>query len=867
MYTRSAAGIRLRYVTLVAVVVMALVLGLVTAVQRARSSAAPEVVDAGAPVAESGATIDALPTVQINGVVWSQAVSGNTVYAGGAFTSARPAGSPAGTNETARRRLVAYDITTGAMTSFNADLNSTVRAVAVAPNGTVYVGGDFTRAKGAVRYRIAAYTPSGNLISTFAPNINGTVRALAATNDTVFVGGDFTTAEGVARNRLAAFTTDGWLTSWDPSADDQVFTMVLTPSADRVVAGGRFTTLGGVANYGMGAISTQNAATKLSFEANKVIQDAGPNGAIWNLSSDGKGVYGAGYDYGTGANFEGSFSADLTTGAIRWLEDCHGDSYSAFPLGGAVYTVSHAHDCSTIGGFPQKVYWHRALAFTNEATHKVIPTTAGSMYKSFTGQPAPTLLSWYPLLEPGKYTGQGQAAWNISGNSKYLTLGGEFPMVNGTAQQGLVRFAMRSVAGNPQKHGPELAGSALNPTLSSTADNTVKVTLPDNWDRDNHSLTYKIVRDGDTANPVYTGTATTDFWNLKTQTWTDAAAPAGTRKYRIYWLDSALNTSSSSEVSVTVKGVANPGGGGEVNSPPKAVFSSTVSALKVSVDASASTDADGTIVDYSWDFGDGKSGSGKITSNTYTAAGTYSVVLTVTDDKGSKNSTSKSVTVADDTPPPPPPPPGRLAADTFTRTATNSFGTADTGGAWSAVNSPSALAVDGSVGRITLAKGGSGGAVLNSASALDATMTMDTSLTQVPAGGSVYLYVGARKIDASSYRAKLIIATNRSVQLRLVSVVNGKETMLSSTTVTGYTFTVGSAIRVKLSVAGSGTTTLRAKAWDASKAEPASWMLTSTDSTAVLQQPGGLSISGYNSGNSTNPPAVVLVDNLSATAD
>ena len=54
-----------------------------------------------------------LPTVQINGVVWDQQIVGNTVYVGGEFTTARPAGAPAGTDEVARNNMLAYNLSTG----------------------------------------------------------------------------------------------------------------------------------------------------------------------------------------------------------------------------------------------------------------------------------------------------------------------------------------------------------------------------------------------------------------------------------------------------------------------------------------------------------------------------------------------------------------------------------------------------------------------------------------------------------------------------------------------------------------------------------------------------------------------------------
>ena len=86
--------------------------------------------------------------------------------------------------------------------------------------------------------------------------------------------------------------------------------------------------------------------------------------------------------------------------------------------------------------------------------------------------------------------------------------------------------------------------------------------------------------------------------------------------------------------------------GAGVNVAPTADFSSTVAKLKVSFDASASADSDGTIAgsDYVWDFGDGSTGTGKTPEHTYTNAQAYDVKLTVTDNGGKSTSVTKSVT-------------------------------------------------------------------------------------------------------------------------------------------------------------------------------------------------------------------------------
>src|SRR3954447_5261668 len=86
----------------------------------ARADSAP--VDPTSPSSPTTVSADPLPTVQIDGVVWSQVVIGKPVYAGGKFTTARPAGAAPGVGTTTRNNLLAYDIRTGQLvTSFAPD--------------------------------------------------------------------------------------------------------------------------------------------------------------------------------------------------------------------------------------------------------------------------------------------------------------------------------------------------------------------------------------------------------------------------------------------------------------------------------------------------------------------------------------------------------------------------------------------------------------------------------------------------------------------------------------------------------------------------------------------------------------------------
>jgi PKD domain/Phosphoesterase family len=79
---------------------------------------------------------------------------------------------------------------------------------------------------------------------------------------------------------------------------------------------------------------------------------------------------------------------------------------------------------------------------------------------------------------------------------------------------------------------------------------------------------------------------------------------------------------------------------------PSAVFSSSCSGLSCVFDGGGSSEPGGSIVGYSWAFGDGGSGSGVSVSHVFGSAGSYPVTLTVTDGSGVTASVTHQVVVA-----------------------------------------------------------------------------------------------------------------------------------------------------------------------------------------------------------------------------
>ena len=543
---------------LAATTVLAVALTGIATAQSAQADTVP-----ADPTTPATVAADALPTVQIDGVVWSQVVVGTTVYAAGSFTTARPAGAAPGVDTVPRHNLLAYNIETGELIdSFAPNLNGQALSITSSPDGSrIYVVGDFTQIDGQWRVRAAAFdTATNTLVGSFRPTLGATGLTVAATNDTVYIGGNFSSVASapggtlVPRAHLAAFdATTGALEGFSADASAPVTALAMTYDLGKLVVGGRFTALSGSAAIGLGAVDPTTGG-RVPFPASDYIHNSGTRSTITSLYADSTGVYGTGYRLGGGGDMEGSFRADASSGELVWIADCHGDTYSVFRKGDVIYSVGHAHYCGNIpGGFPQTEPWdfHHVSAFSVEPTSTNSPDIYN--YGDHPGTPAPTWLDINPQFYTGSYTGQGQAGWSVAGNDDYLVIGGEFPGVNGAAQQGLVRFANTDIA--PNRQGPRLSGADFNLRVASDAAGTAEIHWSPNWDRDNETLTYRLYRGSEATAPLSERTVSARPWERASMGFTDSGlSPGSTQQYRVTVTDPYGNIARSNWVTVTVSG-------------------------------------------------------------------------------------------------------------------------------------------------------------------------------------------------------------------------------------------------------------------------------------------------------------------------
>ncbi|MDQ6630665.1 MAG: hypothetical protein M3Y82_02780, partial [Verrucomicrobiota bacterium] len=136
-----------------------------------------------------------------------------------------------------------------ALDGFDPNANDAIRVVVLQPDGKILLGGDFTTlapngGAAVTRNHIARLNSNGTLDTTFNPNANGSVNAIALQADgKILVGGAFNGASGIGgqpRNRIARLDpVVGSADSFNPNANGDVYAIAVHADG-KILAGGQF---------------------------------------------------------------------------------------------------------------------------------------------------------------------------------------------------------------------------------------------------------------------------------------------------------------------------------------------------------------------------------------------------------------------------------------------------------------------------------------------------------------------------------------------------------------------------------------------------------------------------------------------------
>lgn len=156
--------------------------------------------------------------------------------------------------------------------------NGYVYAILSDGGGGYYIGGSFSQVGNVTRNNLAHILSTGTVDPAFDPDVNTTVWCLASDGTNLYFGGDFTyvNAYTVTRNYAAAVSLGtGAVTSWDPSPDNSVRTMVF--SGGTIYMGGYFNNVKAIGRNYAAAVTTANTLTNWAPNTDWYVNQILPN--------------------------------------------------------------------------------------------------------------------------------------------------------------------------------------------------------------------------------------------------------------------------------------------------------------------------------------------------------------------------------------------------------------------------------------------------------------------------------------------------------------------------------------------------------------------------------------------------------------
>jgi RHS repeat-associated protein len=194
-------------------------------------------------------TLDPAFDPQVNGPVYSLALSNGNLYVGGSFSTV---------NGASRSNLAMLTASNAALSIWNPGPNNTVSSIVVDGSNQMFIGGSFTTVGGIPRKYIAALHPATGVVLPWYPTngANAAVVALAlGDSGTIYAGGAFSMIGGENHAGLAKIntTTGAPISSWAPSVAGSV--NALAVSGSTVYVGGQFTSIAGASRNGFAALS------------------------------------------------------------------------------------------------------------------------------------------------------------------------------------------------------------------------------------------------------------------------------------------------------------------------------------------------------------------------------------------------------------------------------------------------------------------------------------------------------------------------------------------------------------------------------------------------------------------------------------